>query len=180
LYAVVVLAVACGLRIGHAQEYDVAPLAGLAFHVSPNGNDTHTGSQEEPFASLERVRDAVRAELAKPMAPGPIEVILHAGVYELSRPLTFMSVDFGTGSRPVIWRAATGEEARVCGGRYLHGLTKVEEPAILQRLDPAARSRIMMVDLKAQGISVYGVMTGGRCAESSTGLGLIVKKGSIA
>ena len=41
----------------------LAPLAGLhaaEFYVAPSGDDHAQGTREQPFASLERARDAVR------------------------------------------------------------------------------------------------------------------------
>ncbi|MFN7562673.1 MAG: hypothetical protein ACK5TH_12895, partial [Prosthecobacter sp.] len=62
-----------------------APLALLSaadFHVATNGDDKNPGTQEKPFATLERARDAVRASRAgKPYAEATLaaRVVLHGG-----------------------------------------------------------------------------------------------------
>ena len=59
-----------------------------------------------------------------------------------------------------MYRACTGEEVHLSGGRELDpaAFRPVSDPAILQRLPENARSKVVAVDLKAQGISNFGQM----------------------
>ena len=83
-------------------------------HVSPNGDDNGSGTLSDPFMTLERARDEVR-KLATGMDEGNLNVILHDGVYEITRPLTFSPEDvFNTNIR-VFWKAAEGEKPVISG-----------------------------------------------------------------
>lgn len=99
------------------------------FHVSPAGNDAHDGRSPEPgddahgpFATLERVRDAVRAAReADPEAR--CEVRLRGGTYWLPRTLELGPEDSGTADKPVVYAAFPGERPVISGGRPLAGWT---------------------------------------------------------
>ncbi len=78
----------------------------VVFHVSPNGNDRGPGTKASPFATLERARDAVRTDLRKAGAAGPIAVELAPAVYHLDRTLVLGPEDSGTPQRPVTYRSA--------------------------------------------------------------------------
>ena len=45
---------------------------------------------------------------------------------------------------------------RLIGGREISNWRKVEDLAILNRLDPAARDNILQADLKALGVTDFG------------------------
>jgi hypothetical protein len=68
----------------------VAHAAGAAtFHVATTGNDAHPGTQEQPFASVERALDAARA------ASGPNKILVRQGTYYLTRTLELDPRDSG-------------------------------------------------------------------------------------
>ena len=46
-----------------------ASAAGSPFFVSPDGDDQHPGTREQPFRTLERARDQVRALRAEGQLP---------------------------------------------------------------------------------------------------------------
>jgi hypothetical protein len=74
------------------------PLCATDFHVATNGDDKNPGTQEKPFATLERARDAVRASRAgKPYAEATLaaRVVLHGGTYRLPKTLLLEPVDSG-------------------------------------------------------------------------------------
>jgi hypothetical protein len=137
------------------------------FFVAPKGNNAWSGTLAEPnaartdgpIATLTRARDLVR-ELKK--APGglegPVTVELQGGVYELSSTFALAAEDSGTPGRPITYRAAPGQEVRIVGGKVLSGFAPVTDEAVLARLDPAARGKVLCADLKAQGITEYPPM----------------------
>ena len=56
--------------------------------VATNGNDSHPGTDEKHFASLERAQDEIRRMKAGgPLPLGGITVEIRGGIYELARPL---------------------------------------------------------------------------------------------
>jgi hypothetical protein len=130
---------------------EVSTAAETVFHVAPTGKDANPGTRRKPFATFGRAAKAVREA-------GPSQsrrVIVHAGTYECSSTFTLGSHDSGTSSRPVTWQAASGEAVRIIGGRALPASAwkPVTAPAVVVRLEPAARSHVMELDLTALGIT---------------------------
>jgi len=148
-----------------------APAFAAQFFVAPNGSDASPGTRARPFASPQRARDAVRAARKRGEA---CEVVLRAGDYELSAPLELSAEDSGTEQQPIVWRAADGEAARLSAGRRVAGWKPVSDPQVLARLDPSVRGRVLQTDLKAQGITDYGEMSGGFSRGGGPGLELFL------
>jgi Right handed beta helix region len=89
------------------------------FTVSPGGNDANPGTSAQPFLTLERARQAVRA-LSGAMT-GDIVVTVRGGTYTLPSTLTFDAADSGTNGFRVIYRAAAGEKPVLSGGQRITG-----------------------------------------------------------
>ena len=129
------------------------------FTVAPNGSDANPGTEAQPFATLERARDAVRERKALgPLPDGGVTVDVRGGAYQLGQPFELAEADSGTSNAPVVYRARPGEEVRLVGGRIVTGWTRVSDPAVLARLDEAARTNVWQADLKALGVSDLGRM----------------------
>ena len=89
------------------------------FFVSPNGNDAGPGTEDNPFRTLVRARDAVRGvndEMRK-----DIVVNLKGGTYSLSQPLRLTAADSGSNGYDVVYRAVPGEMPVISGGKRLTG-----------------------------------------------------------
>ena len=91
------------------------------FFVAPSGDDANPGSEERPFATLERARDAVRAFKSKQPLAGPVRVNVADGLYRLTEPLVLLPEDGGTAQAPVIYQAAPGAKPVFTGGRPIRG-----------------------------------------------------------
>ncbi len=131
-----------------------ATRAAATLCVATDGNDTHPGTAEKPFATLERARDEIRRmRAAGPLPVGGITVELRGGVYELARPIELTGQDSGTDNAPIVYRARRGEGVKIVGGRAVTGWRLVTDAAILQRLEPAAHGKVFQADLKALGIT---------------------------
>ena len=136
-----------------------ASAAEVEFFVSPAGQDTHPGTAEKPFATLERARDALRQLRQADDKPlGGVTIWLRAGEYLRTSPLELTAADSGTAEAPVVWRAFQDESVRVVGGRTLAGFQPVTDPAVLNRLADKARGAVRQIDLRAQGITEFGTM----------------------
>ncbi|MCE5241177.1 right-handed parallel beta-helix repeat-containing protein [bacterium] len=142
--------------------------AGLTLYISPKGNDKANGLSASPgkaggpFRTLERARDEIRARKQAGTLPvGPITVELAAGIYERDAAFALEEQDSGTAEAPITYRAKPGAEVRIVGGKVVKGWQTVTDPATLDRLDPAARGKVVVTDLKAQGITDYGKPGGG-------------------
>src|SRR5438132_14001926 len=80
----------------------------VTFHVSPAGDDSWSGRSavpnpgrtDGPFATPGRARDAARAFRKADPDAGAVTVVLAAGRYELTEPLTFTPPDSGTAAGP--------------------------------------------------------------------------------
>lgn len=125
--------------------------------VSPTGNDGDAGTEAQPLRSLERARDVARQFTGD----RGVTVWLGGGVYELEKPFKLTAEDSGTLEKPVFWRGRPGEEVRIVGGKAAAGWEPVTDEAVLERLVPAARGKVVQVDLKALGVDAYGEVKGG-------------------
>ena len=142
-------------------DAEAAESAATVIHVSPRGNDSWSGrlpdpdpsGKDGPLATLAAGRDHALA-LRRAGTAGPIEVRARGGRYPLAGTLRLGPEDSG-----LRIAAAPGEEARICGGREVIGFRPVQDPGVLGRLDPAVRGKVLVADLKAQGIGDYGKLS---------------------
>ena len=126
------------------------PGYGADYYVSVKGKDSNPGTLRKPFATLDRARDAARGS----RAGGPVTVWIRGGTYVMGRGFRLTAEDSGT-----VYQAYQNETARLLGGKALHGFKKVHDHAILTRLAPAARGKVVGVNLRAQGITNFGELT---------------------
>ena len=134
---------------GHA-----APAATL--FVATTGNDTHPGTADEPFATLERARDEIRK--LKQTSPQPVTVTVRGGTYRFDASFTLTADDSGGAAAQVVWQAAEGEVVRLTGGVTLpaDAFRPVTDEAVLTRIDTSARRHVLQIDLDAQGVRQFG------------------------
>ncbi len=136
---------------------------GHEFYISPSGNDTWSGTSpspnttgtDGPFRTLAGARDALRTLKAKGNLPGGATVNVRGGRYTIEDTFLLTAADSGTGSRPMIWRAYREEKVLLSGGRRIAGFGPVADPAVRARLGAAAATRVLVTDLRAQGITEY-------------------------
>jgi len=130
------------------------------FHVSPSGDDANLGKEEAPLATLTAARNAIRAmKQVGGLPEGGVTVWIHDGDYRMSdEGLTLTSDDSGTADRPIVYRSIPSETVRLFGGIALpaEAFHPVSDASALDRLDPASRSAVLVVDLKALGVTEYG------------------------
>jgi len=152
-----VLAAACA-RLEEA----AMPTAAMTLHVAPDGADANPGTRAKPFATLERARDEVRAlKKAGGLPKGGVTIELAGGVCERAKPFELAAEDSGGQDAPIAYRARKGEEVRISGGKRVSDWQPVTDQAVLERLDPAARGKVLQADLKALGITDFGSPGGG-------------------
>ena len=142
---------------------------GLRLHVATNGDDSWSGRlaapnrarTDGPFATLERARDEVRVLKSAGAPAGGATVLLRRGTYYLNQPFRLEAADSGTENAPVVYRSYPREKVRLSGGKVVTGFKPVTDPAILGRLDEAARGQVLQADLRAMGFTDYGEVQGG-------------------
>ena len=90
----------------------------LEYYVSENGSDSNDGSQQTPFATIERARDEAR-KYTDDMS-GNIVIHIEEGTYTLQNTLTFNEKDSGTNGYAVKY---IGDNAVVSGGTQISGFS---------------------------------------------------------
>ena len=148
------------------QRLQPLPDPGIAYFVSPKGNDAHAGTIDQPFATLERARDAVRKHKVRGMLPqGGATVYLRGGRYAVTNTFVLTEADSGNFGAPVVYRAWQDEKPVLDGGFRVRSFKKVSDPVVLARLPPESRDPVRVADLKAQGYTAFE-------AQKSYGYGL--------
>ncbi len=138
--------------------------------IATDGNDQWSGTlrnpndqrSDGPFATLEGARNEIRKrKKAAGIPKGGVVVELRGGVYQRNEPFKLTELDSGREGASIVYQAAGGEDVRIVGGKQLTGWKVVKDPAVLQRLDEAARGKVVQVDLRALGVTDYGSVKGG-------------------
>jgi hypothetical protein len=134
------------------------PLAHAAdFYVATNGTDSNPGTIDQPFATLEGARTAIRA-LSHPMSSS-VTVWVRNGRYYLQTPFKLSgSQDSGTATAPVIYRNYADEVPMIIGGTNVNGFVAITNAAVLARLTDSAKTNVLVADLGSQGITNLGVI----------------------
>ena len=130
------------------------PIMAAELYVAPNGSDANPGTADQPFATLEKARDAARGfRIQNPESRIQNAVILAAGTYRLTKTLELNEKDSGT-----VFRAAPGAEVRLSGGTAIPAGTAkpVTDKAVLDRLLPEVQGKVLEIDLKPLGITEFG------------------------
>src|SRR5262245_55262231 len=99
------------------------PTIPIVFHVAPDGNDKDPGSEQKPFATPQRARDAIRELKRKNNGrlPGAVNVLLHGGTCYLTAPLLYTADDSGTAETSITYLAAGNEKPVLSGGHRITG-----------------------------------------------------------
>ena len=116
------------------------------FHIAPNGSDASPGTAGQPFATLEKARDAARETRSQESGARSQNVILlAAGTYRLTRIFELNEKDSST-----VFRAAPGADVRLSGSVAIPaGAAKpVADKAVLDRLLPEVQGKVLEIDLK--------------------------------
>ena len=133
------------------------PQPGAQYYVANNGSDTAPGTKAQPFATLGRARDEIRAlKQGSGLPPGGVVVWIRGGAHYLTATLALTSQDSGKPGAPVVYQAYPNEQARLVGGEAISGFAAVTDAAVLARIDPPYRKQVLQLSLKARGITALG------------------------
>jgi hypothetical protein len=135
-------------------------------YVSPGGNDAWSGSLSAPNAqqtdgpmrTLTAARNRVRQLNSANTGSGPIGVLLRGGEYYLEEGLELTEQDAGTKDAPIVYAAYEKEDVRLIAGLRVGSFTPVTDTEILGRFKKECRGSILQADLKAQGITDFGIL----------------------
>ena len=94
----------------------------IVFYVAADGADINSGKDQQPFATLEHPRDAIR-ELKKPSgnlpSRGRDRVSARRSIYPRKTSFALAPEDSGTRDAPVVYTAFSGEIPPLVGGIVL-------------------------------------------------------------
>ncbi len=158
------------LTTGAPTSVAAAPMERATYYVAVDGNDAWSGTlnarnaaqDDGPFATLARARDAIRKlKEEKGLPQGGVAVVVRGGTYVLEQPLEFSTEDSGAKDSPISYGAAPGETVRLLAGKVVSKWQPVTDADVLDRLDVAARGKVMLADLRALGVRNFGSPSGG-------------------
>ena len=121
----------------------------MVIRITPAGGDA--------AAMLSAAIGQVRLARLDGTLHGPATIEFEAGTYPFAHGVTLTADDGGTASEPLVVRAVPGQVVRFSGGRSVRDFKPVTDAAILARMLPEARDVVLQADLRAQGISDFGV-----------------------
>jgi len=132
--------------------------------VATDGNDGWSGKKaspnpdktDGPLATLAGARDLLREMRQQDALPEGATVEVGEGTYIFGKPLQFSGKDSGTKEAPIVFRAATEKQVRLLGGKIVTEWKRVEDPKVLDRLDPSARDHVVSTNLKELGVTDFG------------------------
>ncbi|MBP1975180.1 Ig-like domain-containing protein [Cohnella thailandensis] len=165
LLASLLLSIPQVFSTAYADNDPQGKLTGKALYVSPNGSDSNQGTKNKPFKTLEKARDVIRELKTRGkggLPKGGITVYLREGVYERTSSFELREQDSGEPGKPIAYKAYPGETVRLTGGHNLEksGFVPVTDASVLDRIiDPAAREKVLVYDLAANGLTDYGVIS---------------------
>lgn len=126
----------------------------LELHVSIQGKPQAQGTSLDPFRSPAEALEALRALPPEKRASG-VSILLGEGLYQIPDGLSLGEADSGKPDAPLVIAAETGAMPALTAARPVSGaqLEPVSDAALLERLDPSARSHVRQVDLSKLGIA---------------------------
>ncbi|RLD81812.1 MAG: right-handed parallel beta-helix repeat-containing protein, partial [Bacteroidetes bacterium] len=115
------------------------------FYIAPNGSDNNPGTKEKPLASLTGARNAIRKNKNTLPKNKSIIVTVLEGSYTMEEPLILNSIDGGTKSNPVIYKAQKGASPVFSGGKQINGF-KVNKNDIWEVQIPNIKNQQWKID----------------------------------
>lgn len=124
----------------------------IILHVAVNGKSGGDGSENNPFPTIEKARDALRKIKHKDKT---VRVKIHAGKYYQNDTIAFTSSDSGSEEHPVIYEAAGDGEVVFKGSKEVDftQFKPVTNPEIVKRLSPGMQQYVGVIDLKKFGFT---------------------------
>lgn len=149
--------------LGIAQALAVPSQTPVEYYVSPQGDDSWTGKlaspngakTDGPFRTVEHARRTI-AQIDIRTRGKEIVVWLREGNYRLKDTLRFIGPGWGSATAPVRFEAYRSEKPTISGSLPVASWKPVSDPAVLKRISPMAKGKVLVADLRAQGISDFG------------------------
>ena len=91
--------------------------AGVNIYVSPTGNDSNAGTQDQPLASFRGALSRIQDMRANETINDTIFVRVQSGKYLISEAITLTAKDAGTEQSPVVFVGNENQHPMLCGGQ---------------------------------------------------------------
>lgn len=152
-FALAVLTAVPAFGITAAEYADEVEPANVLY-VSPDGSDSGSGTESEPFATIAGARDAIRRMRGD--MTGGVTVYIKRGVYAQSETLIFTEEDSGSKDFPIIYKAIGDGYTSINGGVTLENgkfAKPSEDDVLASRIKNAeAKANTLVYDLKELGV----------------------------
>ncbi len=128
----------------------------IKLFLAPNGSDSNDGSKEKPLATLAGVLEKANriAQLGK-----SVLVIVADGRYYCEKTALIENKITSNNSGSIIVRAEENARPIFTGNVMLQGFTSVRNTAVYNRFSESVRDKIVVCDLKKNGVTDFGAVT---------------------
>lgn len=133
--------------------------AAQSLYVSLSGSDSNDGSEKSPFKTISKAKDTVRAMIQAGNLPDDgVNVFIREGTYYQYESLVFEEEDSGTEKGKITYTAYPGEKVRISGGIPIRKewFKPIDDTEKAKLIEKSASSKVLVCDLKANGIEEYG------------------------
>lgn len=120
-------------------------------YVSPDGDDIHPGTIEQPLLSLSGAKDYVRK--LKTSATGDINVWFREGTYRINETVVFSLEDSGSEGRAITYAAYPGETPVFSSGKEIKGWEKVTTE--IPGLPEQAQGKLLVANVTGKFLTLY-------------------------
>lgn len=147
-FALSMLLFASGISVVEAKDNEVI------VHVSVNGSDSASGTEDKPLQTLEGAKAKVR-KIRKENEDASIRVIFHEGEYRFTKTVSFDKNDSGTEENPVVYEGAEGEKVQFKGSTKLDisKLKPVSDKNVKRKLKSSIADYVGEINLRDFGIN---------------------------
>jgi parallel beta-helix repeat protein len=136
------------------------------FYLSLSGNDAWSGSLSDanstqtdgPLRSFEKAKQKMEEWIRQNNSPeSNVEIIIRGGAYTFNE--TLLLKGYVNTKVNIIWKNYPGEKVQLVGGKEIKGFHAVTDAVALSRINTLYTKKIVELDLKAIGITDFGVIT---------------------
>ncbi len=132
------------------------------YYVSTTGSDENPGTEEAPFATLQKARDTIRQ--LETLPDGGVTVYLRGGEYYQEETIIFTPEDSGEAGKPIVYTSYPGEQAVITGGKDITGWVPLEEE--VPYMAEEAKGNLYVADIET-GWRFHDLYVDGECQQIS-------------
>ncbi len=122
-----------------------------SFYVAQNGSDSNKGTQIAPFKTIETAIAKIRNNQK---GNETYTVFVREGIYHINSTINLKGIS------GVTIKSFENEKVVLHGGKNIKGsnFRKITDKRVLTRLEPHAREKVWVLDLKKEGINDFGIL----------------------